>query len=437
MNNIDEYLGIMTIGLVLAATLQLYLLRRQINNFADPLFYFVLTSAFSLGLGVHAVDSVELYVRIVFYFLCLYIGFFSAIGKPKIAAQPLVMHFGVGQFKSVVVIGGTLYLIANLAVWAKSGLIILSSDPTLYKSTSYDGGLGIVRRINWGLGSFVLIAATYWYLWERSKTALVWLGLAVLISISGGSKSALLPIIFAMGLYFLNPFSPASSGKKMPNPRSLVYAALFAIIPVVTVLLIEQGSLETAATALLQRLFFFGDILLYWGQPDLRAHFVYLGLLDYLRDSFGSILGMLRLIDYGIPMGNQFVQFTLPVGTDFSESLGPNLPFYVRGELYLGVWIAPVHAFVVGWILGRIRRIFAQYRGANLLHYTLAAFAIMLSTALPGEEVLAIGEAFDFMMIFTPIYVLVLLISFAAQPSRAQFGALKIGGGEVCKNENV
>ena len=42
-----------------------------------------------------------------------------------------------------------------------------------------------------------------------------------------------------------------------------------------------------------------------------------------------------------------------------------------------------------------------------------------------------------FTMIFTPIYVLALLISFAAQPSRAQFSALKIGGGEVCKNENI
>lgn len=416
MNNIDEYLGIMTLGLVLAATLQLYFLRRRMNNIADPLLYFVLTSAFSLGLGVHSVDSVEVYARIVFYFCCLYIGFFSAIGKPKIPAQPLVMLTGAHHLKLVIVIGCTLYFMANLVVWAKSGLIILSGDPSLYKSTAYDGGLGIVRRINWAFGVFVLVAATYWYIWERSKIALAWLGLATLTSISGGSKSSLLPIIFALGLYFLNPFSPASSAQKMPNRRSLVYVALLAIIPVAAVLLIEHGSPDLAATALLQRLFFFGDILLYWGQQDLRAHFANLGLMDYLRDSFGSLLGMLRVTDYRTPMGNQFVQFSLPFGTDFSDSLGPNLPFYVRGELYLGPWFAPIHAFTVGWVFGRIRRAFTTYRGANLLNYTLAAFAVCLSSALPIEEGLAIGQVMDFLVIYLFVHVLALLIIVAAKP---------------------
>lgn len=416
MNTVEEYFVIMTVGFVLAAITQLYLLRRRINNIADPLLYFSLTSAFSLGLGVHAVDSVELYARIVGYFCCFYIGFFAAMGKPTIATQPLVMRSGVRHFKLVIVIGCTLFFLANLVVWANSGFILLSDDPSLLKSTAYAGGFGVVRRINWGLGVFILIAATYWYLWERSKTALVWLGLAMLISISGGSKSSLLPFIFALGLYFLNPFRPASSEQYMPSRRILLYVALLAAIPVAAVLLIEQGSPASAFNALLERLFFFGDILLYWGQPELRGHFSYLGVLDYLRDSFGPILGMLRIIDYGTPVGNQFVQFTLPYANDLTDSLGPNLPFYVRGELYFGPWFAAVHAFVIGWVIGRIRRAFTFYRGASLLNYTLTAFAVSLSAALPVEEGLAIGQMVDFLTIYLFVHVVALLIGIASTP---------------------
>lgn len=420
MNTIDENFVIMSVGFLLAATLQMYLLRRKINNIADPLLFFALTSAFTLGLGLHAVDSVDLYVRIVFYFCCFYTGLFFALRKTTIVNKPLVMRSHMRHFKLIIVIGSAIYLISNLIFWANFGVVILSDDPSLYKSTAYSGGFGFVRRINWGFGVFILIGATYWYLWERSKTALLCLGLGVIISISGGSKSSLIPIFFSLGLYFLNPFLPVSRFNNLPNRRLLLHVVLLALVPVTTVLLIEQGSLDMAFFALIQRLFYFGDILLYWGQPELRAHFSNLGMLDYLRDSFGSILGMLRLIEYGSPMGNQFVQFTLPVGSDYSDSLGPNLPFYVRGELYLGTWFAPVHALAVGWIYGKIRRAFICYRASNLLHYTLAAFAVYVSGALPGEEGLAIGQVVDFLMIYIFVHFAASIINASLMSSKSE-----------------
>src|SRR5690606_11022991 len=84
---------------------------------------------------------------------------------------------------------------------------------------------------------------------------------------------------------------------------------------------------------------------------------------------------------------------------------GPNLPFYVRGELYLGSLVAPLHAFVIGWIFGRVRRLFVRYQGTSLLSYSLLAFAVVLSATLPIEEGLAVGKAFDFLVLFVPIYI--------------------------------
>lgn len=418
MNAIEESLGLMMIVFVSAAIIQLLLIRRRFNNIADPLLFFAVSSAFSLGLGVYAVDSTYLYARIVVYFLCFYLGFFIAAGRSIEIAQPLKMHQGVHHFKLVLMIGCTLFFLVNMIVWVNSGFIILSADPSLQKSTAYADGFGFVRRINWGLGVFVMMGACYWFLWSRSKTALVWLALAVITSISGGGKSALLPFFFALGLYFLRPFRPALSPGQIPSRRVLVYALLLALVPVSTVLIIENESAVSALSALSVRLFYFGDVLLYWGQPDLRVYFSNLGVWDYLSNSFGSILGLLRLVEYSAPIGNQFIQFTLSPTQEFPDSLGPNLPFYVRGELYFGPWFAPFYAYIVGWIFGRTRRTFIDYRGDNLLHYTLIAFGVYLASTLPIDEALAIARVADFSVVYFLIHYLAWLIILAARRDR-------------------
>jgi hypothetical protein len=207
-------------------------------------------------------------------------------------------------------------------------------------------------------------------------------------------------MIFALGMYFVNPFRPTAPRHRRPTRKILIAAAALAAIPVAAVLMVENEADQSPLNALFVRLFFFGDIMLYWGQADLRSHFSNLGPLDYVRDSFGSLLGMLRLIDYSTPVGNQFVQYSLPFDSDFSESLGPNLPFYVRGELYFGPWFAPFHALVIGFIVGRVRMFFVNYRGSSLLRYSLSVAVICLVTALPVEEGLAIGQLTDFMLVF-------------------------------------
>lgn len=414
MNFIDDHLGAMLTAVLVTALGQFWLIRRYINNIADPLVFFALTSAFSLGLGSYATGSPALYARILLYFGFFYIGFFTSVRKALPTTVPLELHTGGRHFKTVVVVSCLIFLLSNVIIWAQSGAIVFADDPSVQKSAAYEGGLGFVRRINWGLGVFALIATVYWWLWERSLGSLIWVLITVLTSFTGGGKSALLPLIFALGLFFLNPFRPANRRHQLPSRRLLIGALLLGVVPVATVLLIEGDSTQAALDALLVRLFFSGDILLYWGQPDLRAHFSNLGVVDYFRDSLGSILGMLRLTGYNTPIGNQFVQYSLPAGFDFSESLGPNLPFYVRGELYFGPWIAPIHALVIGYIFGQIRVLFVRYSGDNPLHYSLAAFAVCLSVALPVEEGLAIGQVADFFLIFGPIYLLATMIRGAA-----------------------
>lgn len=405
---IDDNLIMLLLAFAATCTVQYALVRQRILSIADPLFFFVLTSSFSLALGCFAVDSSWLLARIFLYFTCFYAGFLLVPGPSQRPLPPLQMRGNVRHFHAIVIVCSLVYLGFNTFMWMKSGVILLSDDPSLQKSEAYADGFGLIRRYNWSVGVFVMIASLYWWLWERTALAVLFVMLSVLITITGGGKGALLPAIFAVGLFIANPFVSAQLRNDTPRLRRIIpILVAITLIPVAIVLVTEHGSAKDAFDAFVIRLFYYGDVLLYWGQETVRIEFAGLGPLDYLRDTFGSVLGALRLMDYGIPIGNQFVRSTLPFGTDFSESLGPNLPFYVRGELYLGIFFAPLHAFIIGVIFGTLRRLFLSYRGHSLLKYSLLSFAAIISLTLPTEEGLAIGEAFDFIIFFLPIYAVV------------------------------
>ena len=404
----EDNLSGMLFVFIVTGFVQYVLVRKRISSIADPLAYFVMTSAFSLALGCFASDDPWVVARIFVYFACFYVGFNFAAGRARLALPPIEIHGNIRQFRAVVITCCVVYVGFNALVWAKSGVILLSEDPTLQKSEAYAGGFGFVRRMNWSVGVFVLIASLYCWLWERSAIAALALMIAVLTALTGGGKGSLLPAVFGIGLFIAKPFATLQGHDDAARLRRVIPVLLsLASIPVAIVLISEHGAVLEAIDAFVVRLFYFGDVLLYWGQETVRHHFAELGPIDYVRNTFGSVLGALRMIDYDIPIGNQFVQHTLPTGVDFSESLGPNLPFYVRGELYFGPLFAPLHAFAVGFIFGRLRKLFLAYRGRSLLTYSLLSSTVAISVSLPTDEGLAVGQAFDFAMFFLPIYAVV------------------------------
>lgn len=403
---IDERLDIVLVTFAFAAAAQWALLRGRIPSVLDPLFYFLVTSAFSLTLGTFVVEDPWLVVRIYTYFASFYAGLLVVLGRRSVARAPVAAKMdGGGDHFRVVLIGCVLvYVAVNAILWYRSGLILFSDDPSLQKSAAYVGGLGFVRRFNWSVGAFLLVAAVYWALWELRPASVVALVVVAATAVVSGSKAALLPAVVAVGMYLARPFASRSGRDVSPRLRPLVpFVVLAAAVPVAAVLIVENNDLSGAFDALVVRLFYFGDVLIYWGDDGLRRHFSSALPLDYIRNTFGSVLGALRLIDYGNPIGSQFVQYTLPPSVDVSEGLGPNLPFYVSGELFFGMWLAPLHAFAIGAVFGAARRAFLHYRGASLLRYSVLAFLVFMSLTLTADEGLAIGQLFDFAFFFLPI----------------------------------
>jgi len=406
---IDEHLDIVLVTFACTAAAQWAILRGRLPSVLDPLVYFLVTSAFSLTLGTFVIADASLVLRVYTYFACFYAGLLVVLGRRSFAPAPAAAWIdGRAEHFRAVLIGCVLiYVALNAILWYRSGLILFSDDPSLQKSEAYMGGLGFVRRFNWSVGAFLLVATVYWALWEIRPASVVALVVVAATAVVSGSKAALLPAVVAIGMYLARPFASRSGRDASPCLRPLVpFVALAAAVPVAAVLIVENGDLVGAFNAFVVRLFYFGDVLIYWGDDGLRQHFSSALPLDYIQNTFGSVLGALRLVDYGNPIGSQFVQYTLPPNVDVSEGIGPNLPFYVSGELFFGMWLAPLHAFAIGAVFGAARRAFLHYRGASLLRYSVLAFLVFMSLTLTADEGLAVGQLFDFALFFLPILAL-------------------------------
>lgn len=388
---------------------QAYATRRHLSGILDPLAYFIVTSSFAVTLAATLVNDVYILFRVVIYLIFFWVGFFitSSSSKNRNSTKREHRIHKDASFSIIITTGVLLVISANIFAWQRAGVPLFSHDPSLQKSESLTDGLGIIRRLNWGMGTFLFMGSVFWILFNQSRVAVACLAALAIAAILNGSKSALLPAVFAIGLFLLNPFLDNKLNSIKERMQSLSrYALVIAIAPVLAVFLIESDDITEAAIALGTRLLYFGDALLYWSDPELRQHFKSIHPPhSYPAHLFGGILGAARLVPYSAPIGNEFVQFSLRVGQELSGSLGPNIPFYVKGEIFFGTVFAAAYSTFIGLLIALVRRIFSQRAYTTLTSYTIAATLVGLSMTLPVEDSLMVNRVFDLALFLTPTIV--------------------------------
>ena len=398
--------------LLCALLVQCFWLRRHIFGIFDPLLYYVVSSAFAITLTALTADTPSVLWRVILYFVFFWAGFSLAFRKAPRPLPARKLYVGnIDFFVRLILVGMVVMIVLNAIGWIASGIPLMSSNPSIEKVDNLTGGLGFIRRFNWGVGVFVLIGSLYWVLAARSTASVAVLATVSLMTALGGSKSALLPVLFAAGLYTTRPFR---SNKSPAFSRQLTLAfpiiALLAIAPVFAVLLVENGGLKQAFSALVIRLLYFGDVMLYWGHQDVRNAFAGLGPLDYPGHLFNGITGLLRITGYDTPLGTSMVNSTLSRLTELDSSIGPNTPFYVKGEVFFGPFLAPLYAFGVGTVFKWFRVKFFRYTGHSLTRYSVLATLVILAGALPIEDSLFVSQLFDFAIFFPLIYLIASII---------------------------
>jgi hypothetical protein len=410
-------------ALVIAAIAHVIIVRRLTTTLFDPVCYVAFAGIFAIGITT-ILAPLALIVQIWLAFAAFWLGVLLVaprLGGPRLgglagrgggrapvpptAEQLLLLRMVVG-LSAVVIIA------ANLLLWVRVGVPAFSDNPTLAKGELYEGGFGFVRRLNWGLGIFSLFGSFLIFFhsprsfWPGALWALFLAGL-MLVAALGGGKGSLLPALYVIGLLTAHQ-GAAIGGARLRSARSLLLAlAPLALAAALAILWIEAGSLGGAAQKLVIRLFYFGDVMLYWGDDDLRREITSrYSASGYPAHLFNSLLGMFRIVDYQVPIGNEMVNYTLGVGDELAAALGPNTPFYVMGQLFFGSFGGLIYAFSVGLIFGAIRRVFIAASFRRPLHFCIWGTIVILSVALPTEDALFIGVLSDFLL---PLAVLVLL----------------------------
>ena len=275
----------------------------------------------------------------------------------------------------------------------------------------YDGGGVIIRRFLWTVMPYITVCiALILFVGYRRKLHSFIFFITIIMLVLGGSKSALLPVIFAISLLaFHNIFFNAKLIRKVY--RILLIIFVLALASAIFVLSIESdNNINIAMFKLFNRLLFNGDVVLYYYEPSVYQYFKDLNLLDFIYHILNGPLGMLRLVPYELPHGYTMVSIYNGGVLPFDSILGPNTPFYVIADIYFGPYFGWLYSLILGLFFGFIRRIFVRYKGRNMFIFSFLIFLVLISFQLITEVSSFFSTIFEFVLFVSPVFILYFFI---------------------------
>ena len=337
--------------------------KKYIYSLFDPLLFFIITQAFSIEMAFLQISIQAYLINFIFCQILFSVGFLLIAkdikGKYVIDDKDFfITKQQLDGLSYFTLISFLIILIANFYFMSVKGLIIFSKDPSLDKIQAFDsgGGIGAIRRINWGLLPLDSVCAMFLFLKTRKKRYLIILLILVLLTMSGGTKGAILIFVFMISI--LGVFSSIKLSKSFNNLNKIKIPIL--IIGLVAAIFIISATSENISSSLMSlglRFLYFGDIILYYYTPESVVHFQKLNFSDYLSYEFNPLLGLLRVVPYTLPLGFQMVEYAFSHNENLESVFGPNIPFYVKGHIFFGAYGALIYSFLVGCIIGFCRKL--------------------------------------------------------------------------------
>ena len=306
-----------------------------------------------------------------------------------------------------------LIVFANLYLGLTAGFPLLSADPSSSKVTVFTGGLGIIKRLNGGPFHFFCCGCTLLILiGYRRYLALSMLVVSCCFVALSGSKGALLPILFVQA-FLTHHKGLGQSAKTIKKARRYAIPSLAAASAVAFAVVVrDAGSVFGGLVFFVKRLLFSADLVLFYyprrgAIPELRGA----GLLEYLKYLLDPTLGLLRLKEYAIPLG------TIVAG-NLETGFGPNVQFFVRADIFFGPVAGCFYCFLIGCIIGFLRRKFFTVQTASPFVFTWVLFAAMSAFVLAVESQMFLEEIVDAALVILPLWGVAILARTAATHHR-------------------
>ncbi len=396
--------------------------RKHVFHLFDPLLLYVITQSFTIEMAFLAIDTTKYLINFLGCEACFITGFLFAAGKPlqkadfnKSALLKRPDEFEISALKWYAIFGLIILLVANIIFIKVNGLIILADDPSAAKVNSYTAGngLGIVKRLNFGLLYFTGVTFAILFLLKKQIRYLMLLLALMLIIASSGSKGALFYFIILTGL--LSCFYDV---RKNHAFNKLKIASFFILILAVVLIgvLISSGStgdsLQDKLFKIVTRFLFFGDSIIYYYHDSTILYFSHYNIKDFFVDETNSILGLFRLVTYTQPLGFKLINFYYNMNQD---TFGPNIPYYIKGNIYFGYYGAFVYSLFVGIIVGFVRRLFyglVRSGSASIIFALIIIHMNINITTYAQDSQLYINQLSDTFFLSLPVFLVSLLLHY-------------------------
>lgn len=414
ITNYSDFFNIVFIFLIFLC-FYILIYRKFIFSLFDPLLFFLISMSFSCVLFIETVNSLFHVINFFAAHLFFYFGFlWGTRSRLKYKRKNIIIDTTlmpttsqIRFLKILVMIAFVFWISVNIYA-LKEVLALLSNNPTVAKSENFEGGLGWVRRINWGLGPFLLSATLVVLMFSKSKAMFaLLLVVQVFFAAMSGGKGSILGLIFTIAYLSHHPVTRNNKfirRMRTMQPALIILGAVVAL----SVLLKEKSNLREALFGLATRFLYFGDSVLFYYQPQVYNYFDHYNVINYLSQEFNGILGFFRLIDYQKPMG----YVMLHLDSDLDQAvIGPNTPFYIKSTMFFGPLFGLLYSSTVGWIVASFRRKFFMVRIGDLINFILLLSIATQIFTLASESELFVNVLFDMYFWILPIVIIVKLIN--------------------------
>lgn len=387
----------------------LYVFKKYIISIFDPFIFSILMMSSSLSMSV---DS-----SFFFYVFLSIMGFimgFKSISLPKRNLTLIDGFVDVKLLEIFTLIFFIVYVVINVLIFRVSGIPLLSENPSESKISMFVEGTGWIRRIVF-LSNFLPICITILFIIsEKKKFYSLLLFLYLFISVLHGSKGGFLGSIAIFWHIYQqdNIWSDSVMYLKKIIRTKIKYLIVITLVLFVSIVLKEaeiEG--ENPLFSIGFRLMEFGDVMLYYGNEEVRYFFVNMNFIDFFLYEFNGILGMLRLTSYYEPLGYQMVKAYWNTSSLFDDVvLGPNTVFFVKGHIFFGFIGGIVYSFLMGLFVAYFRKIIIEIKIKNVFVYALAVYIFFQIPGFIREFGQSVSMFFDFVFYLGPILLLSLIV---------------------------